>query len=235
MTKASTYDFKPSAEVYFQADGATTSTSSAGKIKFATTPNGTTSTVDRMVIREDGDVGIATSDPQAKLHVNGSLRISNGSQGAGKVLTSDANGTATWQTPPSSQAMLRNDVAYIFSGSTVVFNFSNSLFNSITGSSFSGTSLTLPQGVYEIESELALNTNSSVEWNLRVGGTVSTQSVKGVSASASYNANISSHKQIAIVNIPSGGSMIDFIVLSYSGSSISVDPSQCYMKIRRIQ
>jgi hypothetical protein len=43
------------------------------------------------------NVGIGTTTPSAKLHVNGSLRITNGTQAAGKVLTSDANGNATWQ------------------------------------------------------------------------------------------------------------------------------------------
>ena len=50
-----------------------------------------------------GDVGIGTSTPTAKLHlVNpsaGALRIEDGSQAAGRVLTSDANGVGTWQTP----------------------------------------------------------------------------------------------------------------------------------------
>jgi hypothetical protein len=43
--------------------------------------------------------GIGTNDPQAKLYVNGTFRLTDGSQGAGKVLTSDATGTASWQTP----------------------------------------------------------------------------------------------------------------------------------------
>lgn len=43
------------------------------------------------------NVGIGTTTPNAKLHVNGSFKISNGSQGEGKVLTSDANGLATWK------------------------------------------------------------------------------------------------------------------------------------------
>jgi hypothetical protein len=49
-------------------------------------------------------VGIGTNDPTEKLQVNGnikivggSLKITDGNQGAGKVLMSDANGTATWQ------------------------------------------------------------------------------------------------------------------------------------------
>jgi hypothetical protein len=41
-------------------------------------------------------VGIGTDNPGAKLDVQGTIRIADGTQGAGKVLTSDANGTASW-------------------------------------------------------------------------------------------------------------------------------------------
>ena len=36
------------------------------------------------------NVGIGTTSPTAALHVNGSFKLTNGSEGAGKVLTSDA-------------------------------------------------------------------------------------------------------------------------------------------------
>ena len=49
-----------------------------------------------------GNVGIGTISPAAKLHIAGSIAVSDGSQGAGKVLTSDANGLATWQTPAAA-------------------------------------------------------------------------------------------------------------------------------------
>jgi len=42
-------------------------------------------------------IGIGTSDPTAKLHVNGSLRIVDGSEGANKILMSDAQGNASWK------------------------------------------------------------------------------------------------------------------------------------------
>lgn len=42
-------------------------------------------------------VGIGTSYPTAKLHVNGNFRLVDGTQSAGYVLTSDANGNASWQ------------------------------------------------------------------------------------------------------------------------------------------
>lgn len=47
----------------------------------------------------DGNVGIGTTSPGAKLEVNGPIKITDGSQGAGKVLTSDASGLASWQSP----------------------------------------------------------------------------------------------------------------------------------------
>lgn len=45
-----------------------------------------------------GRVGIGTLTPTAKLHVVGSVSIQDGTQGAGKVLTSDSSGNAYWAT-----------------------------------------------------------------------------------------------------------------------------------------
>lgn len=53
---------------------------------------------ERMRIKGNGNVGIGTSTPTAKLDVAGTLKITDGTQAAGKVLTSDATGLATWQT-----------------------------------------------------------------------------------------------------------------------------------------
>ncbi len=45
----------------------------------------------------NGNVGIGTNTPSTKLEVNGQVKITGGSPGFGKVLTSDASGLATWQ------------------------------------------------------------------------------------------------------------------------------------------
>jgi hypothetical protein len=50
-----------------------------------------------MYATPSGNVGVGTSSPSAKLEVNGQVRIVGGSPGAGKVLTSDASGLASWQ------------------------------------------------------------------------------------------------------------------------------------------
>lgn len=58
-----------------------------------------TNSATRIRIKNDGNVGIGTDTPGAKLDVAGTVKITDGSQAAGKVLTSDANGLATWATP----------------------------------------------------------------------------------------------------------------------------------------
>ena len=44
-----------------------------------------------------GNTGIGIENPGVKLDVNGQVKITGGSPGAGKVLTSDASGLASWQ------------------------------------------------------------------------------------------------------------------------------------------
>ena len=46
---------------------------------------------------QGSNVGIGTDDPTAKLEVTGQVKITGGGPGDGKVLTSDADGLASWQ------------------------------------------------------------------------------------------------------------------------------------------
>ena len=50
-----------------------------------------------------GKVGIGTKTPKANLHVNGSFRLVNSTEGNGRVLTSDADVYASWATPPAEK------------------------------------------------------------------------------------------------------------------------------------
>lgn len=70
---------------------------------------------ERMRIDADGEVGIGTNNPLAKLHIvnstSGAIRIEDGTQANGYVLRSDANGVGTWQNS--------NSFAWSLTGNTV--------------------------------------------------------------------------------------------------------------------
>lgn len=51
---------------------------------------------------KNGKVGIGTATPLTSLDVVGNIRIADGTQRGGRVLTSNANGIATWQVPAST-------------------------------------------------------------------------------------------------------------------------------------
>jgi len=69
-------------------------------IKFATRSDGNSfaTTADtKMTITNSGSVGIGTTNPTEKLHIEGSVKIVDGTQQNGYVLTCDANGVGSWQ------------------------------------------------------------------------------------------------------------------------------------------
>ncbi|MBK6963258.1 MAG: fibrobacter succinogenes major paralogous domain-containing protein [Bacteroidales bacterium] len=49
------------------------------------------------VYRIDGNLGLGVEDPTQKLDVNGQIRLRGENPGPGKILTSDADGNASWQ------------------------------------------------------------------------------------------------------------------------------------------
>ena len=97
--------------------------------------------------RNSGNVGIGTNIPSQKLQVNGNIlaggtiesqagiKLTDGSQGAGKVLTSDAGGNGTWQTETdpvftaSASTLAKTDV-------TNTFALSQNFTESVTASSY---------------------------------------------------------------------------------------------------
>ncbi|MGE0637305.1 MAG: hypothetical protein AB7P01_12735, partial [Bacteroidia bacterium] len=70
-----------------------------------------------MVVLKNGNTGIGNINPDTKLDIDGQIKIRGGSPGANKVLTSDANGLASWQTlPVPASAGGTLDAAYDFGG-----------------------------------------------------------------------------------------------------------------------
>lgn len=88
-------------------------------------------------------VGIATVDPQEALHVAGTFRLENGTEGDQKVLMSDGKGTATWE-----DVAVDNAIATL--GTGVVFPANQYDFLQ------TGTSITLPPGLWAVTVNMLL-------------------------------------------------------------------------------
>lgn len=88
-----------------------TITGNAGTIpgtNFIGTTDGTdliisTNSSERVRVTSAGNVGIGNTTPSTKLDVAGSVKITDGTEGAGKVLTSDAVGQGSWTTAVFSE------------------------------------------------------------------------------------------------------------------------------------
>jgi len=80
-----------------------------------------------LTINKSGNVGIGVTDPDAKLEVAGQIKITGGTPGAGKVLSSDANGLASWQvasvvggTPGGSDSQIQYNNGGSFGGASQI-------------------------------------------------------------------------------------------------------------------
>lgn len=52
--------------------------------------------IDQAVITNSGNLGVGTTAPSQKVDIIGKIKITDGSQAVGRVLSSDANGVGTW-------------------------------------------------------------------------------------------------------------------------------------------
>jgi hypothetical protein len=68
---------------------------------------------------ESQGVGIGTESPQASLDIQGSLRLADGSEMAGRVLTSDGDGIASWQN------MYKHYIGENYGGGIVFYVYDN--------------------------------------------------------------------------------------------------------------
>ncbi len=70
--------------------------------------NGTSWINNGNIFNNGGNVGIGTTTPIAKLDVVGNIKIKDGTEGAGKVLTSDGTGLASWGTTSAGWGLTGN-------------------------------------------------------------------------------------------------------------------------------
>ena len=143
---------------------------------------------------------------------------------------------ATWQplapSVSNTQIMMRRFTAGGIGGTGTVFNFPSESFNNITGASYSGTSITLPTGLYKVSSELRLNSNNTVDWEARLDGTAIAGGVVGATNPAVFNTNASEVQQLAVFEITAATGTLDFIVTGGVGAATLTN--QCYVLIEKL-
>jgi hypothetical protein len=90
-----------------------------------------------LIVNDLGRVGIGTNTPTTKLDVAGNVKIADGTQGANKILTSDANGVASWQSfagavPTSNGSVIAIDGQFLIAQEITVqmsADYSNTVGN----------------------------------------------------------------------------------------------------------
>ena len=102
-----------------------------------------------------GNVGIGIATPDQKLHVMGSIKMEDGNEGYGKVMTSDAIGTGSWQSLPANVTVNSGFRVYPPSTQTVTSGVSTQIVwteEYDDANAFSGNSYTAPAtGVYHFD------------------------------------------------------------------------------------
>jgi hypothetical protein len=131
----------------------------------------------------DGNTGIGTTNPSAKLEVAGQVKITGGTPAAGQVLTSDATGLSTWEPVPAPAVNqiyfeVKRDASYDwpsnatvqkvdFSTGSTVWKNQGDAFNAPT------STFTAPEdGIYSFKGSIyftGLTTGSLIYISLKAG------------------------------------------------------------------
>jgi hypothetical protein len=159
----------------------------------------------RMVISPSGNVGIGTTAPTAKMQINGSVRILDGTQGPGKVLTSDAAGNASWQ--DATRTVFLKDVkpSGTSGGTFTSGGWRTRTLNTIEGDgslvSLVSNQFTLQPGIYIIKVDAPAYTVMGNQLKLR-NLTDGTDDIIGQSNYANVTGNVNSNALLSgILNI----------------------------------
>jgi hypothetical protein len=139
---------------------------------------GPSSLLERLSILDAGNVGIGTTNPGAKLEINGQLKITGGLPGAGKILESDATGLARWVDKPGGALPAGILGQTIFHNGTSFIATSN-LYND---GSRVGIGTTSPGSMLEIKTA---GSTADLELNATSGGNAVLRLTRGSASTAS--------------------------------------------------
>lgn len=136
-----------------------------------------------VVFTANGNLGINSSQPQARLEVDGKIKIVDGTQGLNKILTSDANGFASWGDVISPSSELKVSVGIFNTGLT---------YNPVTATTgkYTGASIVLGPGNWLVRFALELVPNSTLTLADWVTFPVSLTNVAGIANADFTSSNI---------------------------------------------
>lgn len=184
-------------------------------------------------------VGIGTSNPDSstKLHVVGSIKIEDGTEGLNKVLVSDADGFASWQTVFSSinSEMYSDTSQSITTATTSRINFTDSDIASNMTVDIPTDNITIPSnGVYEISFSASFfqTTNSDRQIELFAVTNNATIIDKSRSYAGHSEDDVSFNISKSFVANLTSGTTISIWYTS-SGGSLSVQPG-AYISISKL-
>lgn len=125
-----------------------------------TTTSSAASQTDDIVIDNEGRLGIGTTTPDADLTIKGSLKISDGTQATGLVLTAKSDGTTHWVADTLKAVVNKLILSITTNNNSPQYNTeytikptsTSSITNTISGASFNSETgiISLPAGYYNI-------------------------------------------------------------------------------------
>lgn len=225
------------------ATGAAGSGVSGGTVNYLPKYSSATTVTPSTVFDNGTSVGIGTATPSAsaKLEVNGQVKIDGGTPGAGKVLTSDATGLATWQTPASGSGSSLGFAAYrgvsqasqSFSGgagfgtqvlfNTFDFNDAGTAYSTTTGS------FTAPSaGLYHFDVQVAVgtcptNTTVTLDLNEATNGNDYTATFPCMAGTSTTNNN-NVFRISTNVKLPAGDVISIYLTNNATSGTITISP-----------
>lgn len=188
------------------------------------------------------DDNTTVTNPQGGGLVEGTLIYNTATvTGANSIFPGFAywNGTSwssIYPNAPRTQVMLRR-----LTSSTIVtsgsFNFPEEVFNNITGASYASDTITLPTGVYIVESNIMTADQYVIYWDLRLDG-VDISDVGGSTSNFNYSPNSSYSPLLSVFEITAATGAVTFEVIFYEradpATTSAIVPSRSFVKIEKI-
>ena len=109
----------------------------------------------------EGNVGIGTARPDKALQVNGNIKMVDGNQAAGKVLTSDANGTGSWQTAAGKVVQMVYFQTGEYASGPILMSYKNSIPLNSEGNEFMSLTITPTSAESILEITVVANATSN--------------------------------------------------------------------------